>query len=274
MIKRRVADLLRAMLARRGYLLLNCAVMRFGVSPFIDMGRLNVSWKRRMDVIFDVGANVGQFASEAMREVPGARIYSFEPHPQTFQRLQKAMAAKEISLHQLALGERSGNVTLYEYDASGDLTQINSLVPDSRFAVVKGLSAAKIGVPCSTIDSFCLHENVDHIGLLKIDTEGFDLFVLRGAQRMLSEHRVDFVYVEFNDLYPKQDATGGALLPIADYLSQFGLIYVTSYTDTVVDLGEVFISANALFALPPGRVPRLASAPHAKSPRHDNECRS
>jgi FkbM family methyltransferase len=267
-----VADLLRDMLARRGYLLLNCAVMPFGISPFADMGRLNRQWKRRMNIVFDVGANVGQFALQAMRELPGARIYSFEPHPQTFRRLQTAMATREISMYQLALGQRSGCATLYEYDESGDLTQINSLVPDSRFAVAKGLSAAEIEVPCATIDSFCLQENIDHIGLLKIDTEGFDLFVLRGARRMLSEHRVDFVYVEFNDLYPKQGTTGGALLPIADYLSQFGLRYVTSYTDTVVDLGEVFISANALFALPPVRGPNLTTT--ANEPHHDKACRS
>src|SRR5262245_24882237 len=272
MIKTRVANLLRAMLARQGYLLLNCAVMPFGVSPFADMGRLNGRWKRRMDTVFDVGANVGQFAAKAMKEVPDARIYSFEPHPGTFSRLQKAMVGKEISLHQLALGERSGSATLYEYDDSGDLTQINSLVPDSRFAVANGLSAAEIEVPCATIDDFCLQENIDHIGLLKIDTEGFDLFVLRGARRMLREGRVDFVYVEFNDLYPKQDTTGGALLPIADYLSQFELIYVTSYTDYVVDLDEVFTSSNALFALPPARGPK--SAPQAKKAHDDKACRS
>src|SRR5262245_4780139 len=98
MIKTRVADLLRAMLARRGYLLLNCAVMPFGISPFADMGRLNRQWNRRLNIVCDVGANVGQFALKAMRELPGARIYAFEPHPGTFRQLQKVMAGSEISL--------------------------------------------------------------------------------------------------------------------------------------------------------------------------------
>ena len=164
----------------------------------------------------------------------------------------------QLSLHQTALGEKIGNVTLYEYGASGDGSLINSLVPNARFPVKFGYSAAEIAVPCTTVDTFCEENGVQHIGFLKVDAEGFDFFVLQGARRMLRERRVDYVYVEFNDLRPSFGTSGGALMPISDYLAEFGLQYVITYTDFVLSEREISVCANALFALPSPK----AAAPH------------
>ena len=85
-----------------------------------------------------------------------------------------------------------------------------------------------------------------------IDTEAFDLSVMKGAARMLQERRIGFIYTEFNDLSVKEGTTGGALIPISEYLSPFGLRYVATYTDFVLPENGMFICANALFALPGG----------------------
>lgn len=106
-------------------------------------------------------------------------------------------------------------------------------------------------VPCTSVDRFCETANIDRIDridLLKIDTEGSELVVLKGAERTLAQGAVQFVYVEFNDLEPAPDTTGGALVPIADFLARFGFRYVATYTDSVLHGDDLFVCANALFA--------------------------
>jgi hypothetical protein len=88
------------------------------------------------------------------------------------------------------------------------------------------------------------------VGVLKIDTEGFELEVLRGGQGLLARRAVKFIYVEFNDLQPGDHTFGGALLPIDGILRHHGYRFIATYNDSIVTQGEVFVVSNALFALP------------------------
>jgi len=72
---------------------------------------------------------------------------------------------------------------------------------------------------------------------------------------MLSAGNVRFVYAEFNDMLPKLGTTGGALVPLSEFLAPFGFRFVATYTDYIVTHGEMFTVANALFALPPRGLP-------------------
>ena len=97
------------------------------------MARLNAAWGRSVEVLFDVGANVGQFAREAREELPHAKIYSFEPHSRSFEKLSKSKTDSLMFQHCLALSDEIGEVTFYEYAFEGDGSHINSLVPNARF---------------------------------------------------------------------------------------------------------------------------------------------
>jgi FkbM family methyltransferase len=240
----------RFILSRLGYVLWKRQFLRFGISPFIDIARLNSAWGRPLKVIFDVGANVGQFAIEARQDLPDAKIYSFEPHPLTFEKFVKSNTDKLIFPYSLALSDKDGEVTFYEYACEGDGTQINSLVPDARFPTRFGHKSREIKVRSSTIDHFCETLNIDQIDFLKIDVEGGELAVLKGSTRMLTRERIMAVYMEFNDLEPMPGATGGALAPIARYLRDFGLRYACTYTDRLLHENELHVVANALFVLP------------------------
>lgn len=243
-------ELIRSFLAKRGYVLWKWNFVRFGISPFLDMSRLNSVWGRRMEVVFDVGANVGQFAKEVRREVPGAIIHSFEPHPKTFEVLVRSKADDRMFHYCLALGDRTGPVSFFDY---GKHCDINSLVPDSRVTTQFGMSSTEITVDGSTLDDFCADHRINRIDFLKIDVEGAELLMLKGAQGMLSAGQIMAVYCEFNDLDAAADAAGGGLIPIAHYLRDFGLRYACTYTDYLLLRGELFVCANALFVLPPGR---------------------
>ena len=75
-----------------------------------------------------------------------------------------------------------------------------------------------------TIDDFCSANRIPKIDILKIDTEGFDLNVLKGAKQMLSRGQIAFIYTEFNDCVAKQGITGGALNEITNYWPSLSFI--------------------------------------------------
>lgn len=244
-------QLLRSFLARYGYVLWKQDYFRFGISPFVDMARLNAAWGRSIAVLFDVGANVGQFAGEARQALPDTRIYSFEPHPRSFEKLLTLKTDKLMFPNCLALSDSTGDATFYEYASEGDGSHINSLVPNARFPARFGYKGQEITVRSSTLDRFCAGQSIGRIDFLKVDVEGAELAVLKGAADMLSQGRISAVYLEFNDLDPAIGMNGGALMPIARYLGDFGLRYACTYTDSLMHGNELHVAANALFVLPP-----------------------
>ena len=253
MVAKLIARGVRAVLDEMGYVLWKKDFLQYGISVYDDIVRLNRAWGRSVSTFFDVGANVGQTTREALRRFPSARVYAFEPHPTSFRELA-AIKDDRLSAHQLALGERSGNATLYQYGEAGDGSLINSLVSDARFPTHFGHRPKKeVDVTCSTVDDFCLEHGIESIDILKLDTEGSELAVLKGAERMLASGRCSYVYTEFNELQPQPRTTGGALIPISDLLARFGLRYVATYTDFVLPNGGMHVCANALFALPSTR---------------------
>ena len=103
----------------------------------------------------------------------------------------------------------------------------------------------------TTVDEFSSQNKIDRIDVLKIDTEGFDLVVLEGARSMLQKRAIKFIYVEFNDLQPKEGIFGGALMPFDTLLQEYGFRFIASYNDYISLHGELFSVNNALFALTP-----------------------
>ena len=70
---------------------------------------------------------------------------------------------------------------------------------------------------------------------------------------MLSAGKIRFIYTEFNDMLPKPGTTGGALVPIAQFLAPLGFRFVATYTDFVRTDREMFGVSNALLVVPPQR---------------------
>jgi FkbM family methyltransferase len=163
---------------------------------------------REIKTVFDVGANEGQSAREFLRHFPQARIFSFEPTPATFEKL-KALAATEprVTPVNLALGESPGRVAFNE----NAFHQTNSILP-SNAAAEEYLGPAvtdfqrKIEIELTTLDAYCRQEAVAEIDLLKMDVQGFELMVLKGAQEILSARKIGCIVLEvsFISLYENQ----------------------------------------------------------------------
>ena len=221
----------------------------FGINPHDDIRKLCLAWTRRVSVFVDVGSNDGNTAVKALSDFPDAIVYSFEPHPETFARLKTRIANPRFKAFQVGLGEENKQVPLFVYDDSVN----NSLVPNAPYVVRYGNEAKTISVSCQTLSSFCVEEKIEHVSVLKTDTEGYDLVVLRGAAELLKSSPIDFIFVEFNDLQAKSGTFGGSLMDIDSFLRPFGYHFIASYNDYIRTEGEMFAVSNALFAMPPRR---------------------
>lgn len=148
-------------------------------------------------IVVDVGANEGDYALMVRQYAPGARIVCFEPHPQTFQRL---LARKDLraEVFNYAIGDTVGPVELFDY-ASSDGSSHASIYRDVIEEIHGSRSTVHI-VDMVTLDDYCDVNHLRHIDLLKIDTEGHDFAVLRGANRLIADGQIDVIQFEFNEM--------------------------------------------------------------------------
>jgi FkbM family methyltransferase len=142
------------------------------------------------ETVFDVGANVGQTALAFSELFPSATIYSFEPVPNTFATLQASTQGR-------------GNVRVFNIAFGGASARLPMAIKaDSRtnsFAI--GGSGEDEAEPQTmvnvvTVDEFVAEHGIKKIDFLKIDTEGFDLEVLQGAEGIIRAGGVDLIQVE------------------------------------------------------------------------------
>ena len=136
---------------------------------------------RRGDVFVDVGANVGWYSFLAAQLVgPGGRVHAFEIDRRPLRCLERTVGVNRdlpIVLHRLAVGDREGEAAFDEARDSG-----HSRLAPSRQGGRR--------VPMSSLDAvFAEQETKAPIRALKIDVEGAELHVLRGARRLLERHR-------------------------------------------------------------------------------------
>ena len=165
------------------------------VSVIQLLRRLNGSGSRQM-VVFDVGANKGQFLSKLLVSTAGLelRCHSFEPSPSTFAILSgKLPEGPRHRLHNLGFGKAAGRLALFS-DCEGSGSASLSKRRLDHIGVSFDRSET---VEIDTLDRFCERERISQIDLLKIDVEGHELDVLSGAQGLLSLGAIKLVAFEF-----------------------------------------------------------------------------
>lgn len=144
------------------------------------------------ETAIDVGANIGQNTSVmALRAGPAGCVIAFEPHPTTFEQLQRNVAGwgsnglATIQLKNVALGIELGESSL---QVTGYLSGA-SLSPEGN----------GIRVPVRPLDSFIVDKEA--IGLCKVDVEGHELSVLKGAKDSFSRRSIrDVIFEDFNPM--------------------------------------------------------------------------
>jgi FkbM family methyltransferase len=146
-----------------------------------------------------VGANDGSYSLRALAIAPSARIIAFEPHPKSYARLQASLEThRNVSLHNVACSDVSGRLELFDYCAH-DGSSHASIYPEV-FERLHHANSVSHAVPAKTLDETLEAEGVRRISVLKIDAEGHEMRVLRGAERYLRSGSIDCIQLEFNEM--------------------------------------------------------------------------
>ncbi len=194
--------------------------------------------------IFDVGAHDGRTIELYKKHFPKSSIFSFEPTPKTFEILvRKSSKHENVKVFNEALTDYIGTTDFHINHSS--LT--NSILKSSNIKYnssdVYG-TKEKITVRANTVDNFCLENGVDKIEIFKIDVQGADLQVLKGAENMLKDKKIEliFIEVEFVQVYQNQPL----FHDISLFLNGFGYNLFSLYNLSINSEGQI-IYGDAVF---------------------------
>jgi FkbM family methyltransferase len=176
---------------------------------FIAYRNLNLLNKIKIGeslTVFDVGANKGQSVNFFKKLYPQSKIFAFEPSEKTFNSLKEFVQDKsyqDVYIFQVGMGEIQGTMIFYE---SG-LDETSTFVlpnQDSRYLRIKNRILFQnneeafnaVNVEVITFDNFAEKNKILYVDVLKIDVEGFELEVLRGARNALANGKIGIIQFE------------------------------------------------------------------------------
>jgi FkbM family methyltransferase len=166
-----------------------------GVAPSIE--HVGVLRRLAVDRIIDVGANRGQFSLACRLTLPNVPIVAFEPIPKEAAVFREAhKGCQHVQLIEVALGESESSATLH-LSRSADSSSLLPITQQSEYFQQTD-EVGTLNVPVKTLDKVSLDWTPSRRQLLKLDVQGFELKVLQGAKRFLSE--CIYVYVECSEV--------------------------------------------------------------------------
>ena len=147
----------------------------------------------------DVGAHEGQFFQPLLQANLVSQLVLFEPHPENAARLRERFSDPRVMVEETAVAAAAGRAELL----FGNDTATGSLLPP--IGPTPTATQSRI-VPLTSLDDYgTAHGLIDRVNVLKIDTQGTDLAVLHGAERLLRESRpILIVELIFAPLYENQ----------------------------------------------------------------------
>jgi len=212
-----------------------------GVDLFFDLKRYGLL--QHVSLVFDVGANVGDFSLNCRRHAPNARVLAFEPVPSTYTSLQNHTGGdKNIETFCIGFGEAPAEVEV-------------RVQKDSVMNSLKAEIASSVGeierLRIDQLDRFCEERRIQNIGLLKTDTEGYDMEVLRGAKQLLAEQRVYLVCCEVG--FQAADTHHTPFASVWPYLQANGFDLIGFYHQGSFWKNNGLDAADAVFINPKAR---------------------
>lgn len=164
-------------------------------------------------IVFDVGANVGDWSKQVLNFYPKVNIFAFEPIPSLCDRLHRVLNQTHAKIFPLALARETGVRKFFYYQ---DETAQSSLFEVSE---LNYLQKTEVLVNTVSLDYFCKIHGIDKIDFLKIDTEGAELEVLSGARVLLKHKKIHGIQFEYGYKYA---AAGATLKEIYELLTSCG----------------------------------------------------
>ncbi len=189
--------LIKRLLANSGYVLQRLPP-HIPSGHFLERDIPLVLGRRTGAVCIDAGAHDGSFIDQLRRCLPTPVIHAFEPAPEPFSRLQSRHATTPgVHLVAAGLSDQPGTLDFHIFD-NQTLNSFLPLAADAQNALGGVNQTAEVRVPVVRLDDYAAGHDLGEIALLKIDTQGFELRILQGAEHLLAAGRVRAVLVELN----------------------------------------------------------------------------
>ncbi len=167
----------------------------------------------RKIIIFDVGGNRGQSINRFLDIFPNAEIHCFEPIEKNFLFLKKNYNSKNIKLNNFALGEKN-NIKNFYINAKSSTSSFNKLSKNTKWLKLRAkenkkninsftIETKKTSI--QSIDFYCKQNKINHIHLLKLDTQGYEDKILSGGKNFLKSGKISVIELEmiFDNVYEK-----------------------------------------------------------------------
>ena len=138
---------------------------------------------------FDIGANIGSLALPILKAKQNLRYVGFEASPMVYEFLRKNMMANSFSEARLVnkLVHKDGAQSMKFYHSKWYGKSSLAPVYSNEYIMVDSVS----------IDEFCREENFDRVDWMKVDVQGFELYVFEGMKEMLQQKKIDNILFEY-----------------------------------------------------------------------------
>lgn len=231
-------QILKSLLKKSGYTVIQTKNLPKVFSLAVDIKRRCENYP--IQTIFDVGANVGQTACYFHNDFLDAKIFSFEPVEKTFAELKSnTKQLNRVSCFNHAFGLFNGHAEICLNTSS----QLNSLVDCVNKPSV--ISKTNETIQVKTISTFMQENSIEKIDLLKTDTEGYDLKVIKGAEDYLNKNKISFVLSEVG--FREDDFRHTFFMDLYNYLDSKGFQFCALYDIAHYKRSKKFGYCNALF---------------------------
>ena len=153
--------------------------------------------KKEINLSLDIGANVGNYTKMLLSDT-NSKVISFEPLPKAYEELKiiKSNFQDRLEIHNVAIGIKDEILNLsYGTEKSEKASLMKNL---EKISFIEGQNKNEASVQVRQLDYFQNDFKDKVIDFIKIDTEGFEYEVLKGAKNILETHKPKFIQVEFN----------------------------------------------------------------------------
>lgn len=155
----------------------------------------NILKRLNPGVVFDIGANRGEYSEMIIQAGIPAKIHCFEPDGRVFKELQNKFQSKDsIQLNNFGLGEKQGKSS---FNLNVDDPGLNSILDMNTVGYSYRNTVVEINL--DTIDNYCLTNGIKRIDFIKIDVEGFEIPILKGGINTFKEGKVGAVQFEYGN---------------------------------------------------------------------------